>query len=98
MPRQSSGFVRKRTDVAGAVSYSRSRRLSAMSKRTLPSPKEQVVAAELLLLRNLGGDRRQASWIMALNRQSVIGHAPLAAARSRKQAKTNRQGATAPPR
>ena len=42
-----------------------------MSKRTLPSPEEQVVAAELLLLRSLGVFRRQASWKMALNRQSA---------------------------
>ena len=42
-----------------------------MPKRTLPSPEEQVVAAELLLLRSLGGYRRQASWKMALNRQSA---------------------------
>jgi hypothetical protein len=42
-----------------------------MSKRALPSPQEQVVAAELLLLRSLGVNRRQASWKMALNRQSA---------------------------
>jgi hypothetical protein len=42
-----------------------------MSKRPLPSPQEQVVTAELLLLRSLGAYRRQASWKMALNRQSA---------------------------
>jgi hypothetical protein len=42
-----------------------------MSKRPLPSPQERVVAAELLLLRSLGAYRRQASWKMALNRQSA---------------------------
>jgi hypothetical protein len=99
-----AGFVRKRTDAAGAVSFSRFRRSSSMSKRTLPSPEEQVVAAELLLLRSLGVHRRQASWKMALDRQSVIAHAPLEAAqpaaRGRRQAKSSRQGATgnSPPR
>jgi hypothetical protein len=43
-----------------------------MSRPTRLSAEAQVVADELVLLRNLGMRRRRASWTMVLDRQASI--------------------------